>query len=108
MTVRDPVGRTWPYPRVPNSDGAGTVTAVGPGVGEIAVGDRVASCFPGLGRWRDQSTGHGQPGGALDGVLAEEVATVLVIRCRPAMMRRRRRPPLRRADRLARLNRSAA
>jgi NADPH:quinone reductase-like Zn-dependent oxidoreductase len=32
-------------PLVPLSDGAGEVTAVGPGVSGVAVGDRVSSCF---------------------------------------------------------------
>ncbi|MGH3781294.1 MAG: quinone oxidoreductase family protein [Pseudonocardiaceae bacterium] len=31
-----------PLPFIPGSEGAGTVTAVGPGVGDVAVGDRVA------------------------------------------------------------------
>ena len=75
MTVSDPVGRNLPYPRVPNSDGAGTVMAVGPGVDEIAVGDRVASCF--FQDWADgeisQKAMDSALGGALDGVLAEQV-----------------------------------
>lgn len=75
MTVKDPVARNLPYPRIPNSDGAGTVTAIGPGVTGVAVGDRVASCF-----FQDWSAGpcsvdvmNSALGGALDGVLAEEV-----------------------------------
>ena len=44
-TIEDPVSRKLPYPTVPNSDGAGEVTALGPGVTGVAVGDRVASCF---------------------------------------------------------------
>ena len=75
MTVSDPVGRNLPYPRVPNSDGAGTVMAVGPGVDKIAVGDRVASCF--FQDWADgeisQKAMDSALGGALDGVLAEQV-----------------------------------
>jgi len=62
-------------PLVPLSDGAGEVTAVGPGVRTLARGDRVASSF--FQRWVD---GHYDPamgatalGGAVDGVLAEEV-----------------------------------
>ena len=31
-TVRDPEGRKLPYPRIPNSDAAGEVVAVGAGV----------------------------------------------------------------------------
>jgi NADPH2:quinone reductase len=34
-------GTELPHPQVPNQDGAGTVEAVGPGVNEFAVGDRV-------------------------------------------------------------------
>ena len=45
MTVKDPAARKLPYPRVPNSDGAGDVIAVGAGVTAFKIGDRVASCF---------------------------------------------------------------
>ena len=75
MTVKHAAARGIPLPRIPNSDGAGTVTAVGAGVTGIAVGDRVASCF-----FQDWTDGACSPeamasalGGALDGVLAEEV-----------------------------------
>ena len=75
MTVRDPEARNLPYPRVPNSDGAGEVVALGPGVESLAIGDRVASCF-----FQDWSDGPCSTaamasalGGARDGVLAEEV-----------------------------------
>jgi NADPH:quinone reductase-like Zn-dependent oxidoreductase len=74
MTVKAPVPRGIPYPRVPNSDGAGIVTAVGAGVTGIKAGDRVASCF--FQRWTD---GQCSPeamasalGGPVDGVLAQE------------------------------------
>ena len=74
LTITDPVGRRLPYPRVPNSDGAGEVTAIGAGVTGIKVGDRVASCF--FQRWTDgQCSAEAMAsalGGALDGVLAEE------------------------------------
>ncbi|MGE0766198.1 MAG: NAD(P)-dependent alcohol dehydrogenase [Hyphomicrobiaceae bacterium] len=74
LTVTDPVSRKLPYPRVPNSDGAGEVIAVGPGVSEVKVGDRVASCF--FQRWTDGSCSAeamaSALGGAVDGVLAEE------------------------------------
>jgi len=75
MTVKHAAARGIPLPRIPNSDGAGTVTAVGTGVAGVAVGDRVATCF-----FQDWLDGACSPeamasalGGALDGVLAEEV-----------------------------------
>jgi NADPH:quinone reductase-like Zn-dependent oxidoreductase len=75
MTVRDPKGRNLPYPRIPNSDGAGEVLAVGEGVTRFQPGDRVAGCF--FQRWEDGDiTADGMAsalGGAIDGVLAEEV-----------------------------------
>lgn len=74
-TVRDPAARNLSLPRVPNSDAAGDVVAVGPGVDGVAVGDRVASCF--FQDWEDgPCSGAAMTsalGGALDGVLAEEV-----------------------------------
>jgi NADPH:quinone reductase-like Zn-dependent oxidoreductase len=74
-TVQDPSSRKLPLPRVPNSDAAGEVVAVGPGVGEVAVGDRVAGCF--FQDWEDGACSTAAMasalGGALDGVLAEEV-----------------------------------
>ncbi len=75
LTITDPVSRGLPYPRVPNSDGVGHVTSVGPGVKGLKVGDRVASCF--FQRWTDGACSADAMasalGGALDGVLAEEV-----------------------------------
>lgn len=74
-TVKDPVARKLPYPRIPNSDGAGDVVAVGPGVTSVKVGDRVASCF--FQKWTDGPCSleamNSALGGAIDGVLAEEV-----------------------------------
>ena len=73
-TVLDPVARSLPYPRIPNSDGAGDVVATGPGVSRWTAGDRVAGCF-----FQDWPAGGISAqamatalGGALDGVLAEE------------------------------------
>jgi NADPH:quinone reductase-like Zn-dependent oxidoreductase len=75
MTILDPESRAIPYPRIPNSDGAGEVLAIGPGVTRFAPGDRVAGTF--FQRWEDGSiTADAMAsalGGALDGVLAEEV-----------------------------------
>ena len=42
--VSDPAARGIPLPRIPNSDGAGEVVAVGRGVTDFAPGDRVAGC----------------------------------------------------------------
>lgn len=62
-------------PLVPLSDGAGIVAAVGPGVRRLSPGDRVASSF--FQRWvdgpYDPEKGRSALGGAIDGVLGEEV-----------------------------------
>jgi NADPH:quinone reductase-like Zn-dependent oxidoreductase len=75
MTVKDPVPRGIRFPRIPNSDGAGEVLAVGEGVDDFAPGDRVAGCF--FQRWQAGGiTPDGMAsalGGALDGMLAEQV-----------------------------------
>jgi NADPH:quinone reductase-like Zn-dependent oxidoreductase len=75
MTVLDPGGRGIPYPRIPNSDGAGEVLGVGPGVTRFQPGDRVAGTF--FQRWDDgpitADAMASALGGAQDGVLAEEV-----------------------------------
>jgi NADPH:quinone reductase-like Zn-dependent oxidoreductase len=73
--VRNPTARRIPLPRVPNSDAAGEVVEVGRGVTSLRVGDRVATCF--FQNWADgpcsQAAMDSALGGALDGVLAEEV-----------------------------------
>ena len=75
LTILDPEARGLPYPRIPNSDGAGEVLAVGPGVTRFAPGDRVAGTF--FQRWEDgpitADAMASALGGALDGVLAEAV-----------------------------------
>jgi NADPH:quinone reductase-like Zn-dependent oxidoreductase len=62
-------------PLVPLSDGAGEVVEVGPGVGTLRTGDRVAGNF--FQRWiegpSDAEKEASALGGAIDGVLAEEV-----------------------------------
>ncbi len=62
-------------PLVPLSDGAGEVVALGPGVTALKPGDRVAGAF--FQRWIDgpfdDEKGASALGGAIDGVLAEEV-----------------------------------
>lgn len=74
-TVRDPAARNLTLPRIPNSDAAGEVVAVGAGVEEVAVGDRVSTCF--FQDWDDgpctEAAMASALGGALDGVLAGEV-----------------------------------
>ncbi|MFT6580573.1 MAG: NADPH:quinone reductase-like Zn-dependent oxidoreductase [Alphaproteobacteria bacterium] len=74
MTVIDPVSRAIAYPRIPNSDGAGEITAVGDGVESVKVGDRVAGSF--FQRWPG---GKITPdamasalGGGLDGMMASD------------------------------------
>ncbi|MEM7424687.1 MAG: NAD(P)-dependent alcohol dehydrogenase [Pseudomonadota bacterium] len=74
-TIKDPLPRGIKFPFQPNSDGAGEVVAVGEGISSVKAGDRVASCF--FQAWED---GPCSPeimasalGGALPGVLAEEV-----------------------------------
>jgi NADPH:quinone reductase-like Zn-dependent oxidoreductase len=62
-----------PLPRVPLSDGAGTVAAVGEGVSSFSIGDRVAGIF--MQTWLDgpyrEAYGKSALGGAIDGVLSE-------------------------------------
>jgi NADPH:quinone reductase-like Zn-dependent oxidoreductase len=74
-TIEDPIPRGIRFPTVPNSDAAGEIVAVGEAVTSFTVGDRVASCF--FQHWTDgEITAQAMAsalGGALDGVLAEEV-----------------------------------
>lgn len=72
-----------PWPRVPMTDGAGEVVAVGPGVDTLAIGDRVISAFHPL--WLDgRPTPSGKretPGDRSDGWLQQyrlEDATSLI------------------------------
>jgi NADPH:quinone reductase-like Zn-dependent oxidoreductase len=62
-------------PRVPCSDGAGEVIAVGAGVTQWKTGDRVAGIF--MQSWQDgrftAAKGKGALGGDIDGMLATEV-----------------------------------
>ncbi len=61
--------------RIPMSDGAGSVSAVGEGVAEFAVGDAVVSCF--FPNWQDGGPEVGKligvPGDHADGFAAETV-----------------------------------
>ena len=72
-TIEDPAPRGIAYPRIPNSDGAGEVIEVGPGVTRFKAGDRVAGCF-----FQDWSDGGisatvmaSALGGPIDGILAQ-------------------------------------
>lgn len=73
MNVMGIKGVTGPIPRVPCSDGAGEVVAVGEGVAEWQPGDRVV--IPFMPTWLDggfaQSHAARALGGALDGLLRE-------------------------------------
>jgi len=73
-TIEDPVPRGISFPRIPNSDGAGEVIAVGAGVTRFKTGDRVAGCF--FQNWSDgrisAAAMASAMGGAADGVLAEQ------------------------------------
>lgn len=76
--ISDPAARGIELPRIPNSDGAGEVLAVGAGVpsgpGGFAPGDRVAGCF--FQNWIDGPCSAeamaSAMGGEIEGVLAEE------------------------------------
>jgi NADPH:quinone reductase-like Zn-dependent oxidoreductase len=60
--------------RIPLSDGAGVVVAVGPAVTKFKTGDRVAACFfQGWSAGRFKSEMHRTAlGGSIDGVLVEQ------------------------------------
>lgn len=74
MTVEHAAARGLQLPFIPNSDGAGVVSAVGAGA-PYREGDRVTSCF--FSDWDGGEIGpdtmNSALGGALPGVLAEEV-----------------------------------
>src|SRR3954470_19345216 len=60
-----------PWPRVPLTDGAGEVVAVGDGVRAVAVGDRVVGAFhpDWLGGRLTRANGRATPGDTMDGWL---------------------------------------
>jgi NADPH:quinone reductase-like Zn-dependent oxidoreductase len=73
MMVMDPGPRGIPYPRIPNSDGAGEVLEVGAGVSRFKAGDKVCGTF--FQGWIDgpiTNTDMGKAlGGTAEGMLAE-------------------------------------
>ena len=75
LMIEDPLSRGLELPRIPNSDGAGEIVAIGSGVNRLKVGDRVAGCF--FQNWKDGViTADGMAGalgGTLEGVLSEYV-----------------------------------
>ncbi|RMF75091.1 MAG: NAD(P)-dependent alcohol dehydrogenase, partial [Acidobacteria bacterium] len=75
LVVRGQYNPHFALPAVPVSDGAGTVTAVGDGVEDVAVGDRVMTHF--IADWQDGRFEERYLGGTLGlpgpGVAAEEV-----------------------------------
>lgn len=64
-----------PLPRIPCSDGAGEVIAIGDGVSSVRVGDRVAGIFhqKWLAGGITEVTARSTLGGDLDGMMAEQV-----------------------------------
>ena len=75
LMIEDPLSRGLELPRIPNSDAAGEIVAIGSGVNSVKVGDRVVGCF--FQNWKSGLiTADGMAGalgGALDGVLSEYV-----------------------------------
>ena len=75
LMVRGHYNPRMTLPRIPCSDGAGEVVAVGEGVTSVKPGDRVAGIF--MQRWLDgppsAETTPGALGGDIDGMLAEYV-----------------------------------
>jgi NADPH:quinone reductase-like Zn-dependent oxidoreductase len=75
MMVKGQYNPKLAMPRVPCSDAAGEVVAIGPGVTRVAVGDKVCAIF--MQRWLagpiDDAAARSALGGEIDGVLAERV-----------------------------------
>lgn len=76
LVARGAYGRAVKAPLTPLSDGAGEVVSVGPGVTRVKPGDRVCGIF--MQRWLeggapDDDKAASAMGGAIDGMLAEQV-----------------------------------
>lgn len=75
MVVKGLYNPNMALPRIPCSDGAGEVVAIGDGVGRVRVGDRVCGIF--MQRWLDgpltAERSKAALGGDVDGMLAEYV-----------------------------------
>ncbi len=75
MVVEGRYNPKMPLPRIPCSDGAGEVVAIGEDVGRVKIGDRVCGIF--MQRWLDGSltaeSSRAALGGDIDGMLAEYV-----------------------------------
>jgi NADPH:quinone reductase-like Zn-dependent oxidoreductase len=75
MVVKGLYNPNMALPRIPCSDGAGEVVAIGDGIGRVNVGDRVCGIF--MQRWLDGplTAERSKPalGGDVDGMLAEYV-----------------------------------
>jgi NADPH:quinone reductase-like Zn-dependent oxidoreductase len=75
LVVKGAYNPKMPLPRIPLSDAAGVVEAVGPGVTRVKTGQRVAGIF--MQNWIDgevdEAKARSALGGAIDGVLAEYV-----------------------------------
>ncbi len=75
LTVKGLYNPRMPLPRIPLSDGAGEVVATGAGVTRVKPGDRVAGIFmqTWLGGRPTAAMTESALGGAIDGMLAEQV-----------------------------------
>ena len=75
MTVKHGGARGARLPLIPLSDGAGEVVEVGPGVSRVQPGDRVMGIFMQTWLAGEPTQAHAQSalGGAIDGMLAEQV-----------------------------------
>ncbi|MDE0811525.1 MAG: NAD(P)-dependent alcohol dehydrogenase [Alphaproteobacteria bacterium] len=78
MMVMDPGPRGIPYPRIPNSDGAGEVLDVGDGVTRFKVGDKVCGTF--FQGWVDGPITMADMGKALGGSAEGMLAEMRVLR----------------------------